>query len=73
MSHSIGYSSLGASHQPTLRPIRTQGDQPGPFWCAAIDTRWSKTMKNQVVAAALVSGPGVRRTWRFYSQTYRDS
>ena len=73
MSHSVGHSYFGASHQPALRPIRTQGDRPGPFWCAVADTRWSRTMKNHTVVAALVCGPGVPRMWRFYSQTRRDS
>jgi hypothetical protein len=68
MPHSIGYSYFGVSHRTTPRPIRAPAGWPCPFWCDVIDTPWSKTMRDQIVAATLVSGPGVPRTWRFYSR-----
>jgi hypothetical protein len=69
MSHSIGYSHFRASHRITLRSIRAPACRPCPFWCDVVDTPWSRTMRDHVVAATLVSGPGVPRTWRFYSRT----
>ena len=69
MSHPVRYSYFGASHLLTRRPIRPPGSPPRPFWCEVTDTPWTKTMKNQIVAATLVSGPGVARTWRFCSQS----
>jgi hypothetical protein len=73
MWYSVSYSHFGAAHLRTPRPIRAPGGRPSPFWCDVSDTPWSKTMRNHVVAATLVSGPGVPRTWRFYSQAHRDS
>jgi hypothetical protein len=69
MAQSIRHSHIGASHWSTVRLIRTPVDRPCPFWCDVVDTPWSKTLRNHNVAAALVSGPGVPRTWRFCSQT----
>jgi hypothetical protein len=68
MSESVSRSHLGASHWSTLRPNRAPAHRPCPFWCDVADTPWSKTLRNHNVDAALVSGPGVRRTWRFSSQ-----
>jgi hypothetical protein len=73
MLHSISRSYFGASHQPTPRSIRAPGGRTYPFWCDVMDTPWSRTMRNHIVAAALVSGPGVPRTWRFHCRTYRDN
>jgi hypothetical protein len=73
MSHSIGYSHFGASHRPKLRPIPSSAGRTCPFWCDVMDTPWSKAMRDHIVAAGLVCGPGVRRAWRFYSRTYRGT
>jgi hypothetical protein len=73
MSHSISYSHFGASRRAALHAIRAPSARPYPFWCDVIDTPWLKTMRNHIVSATLVSGPGVPRTWRFYSQAYRNS
>jgi hypothetical protein len=69
MSHSIGYSHFGASFRRKPRPIPSSVGRHLPFWCDVVDTPWSKAMRDQIVAAALVCGPGVRRAWRFYSRT----
>ena len=73
MSHSFSHSHLSILRRSTLRPVRAPNSHPRPFWCDVIDTPWSQTMRTHIVAAALVSGPGVPRTWRFYSQTQFDS
>jgi hypothetical protein len=67
MSISIHYSPFSASREPTLLSTRAQADRAGPFWCRVTETPWSKTMRKQTVATALVSGPGVSRSWRFYA------
>jgi hypothetical protein len=64
MSHSISYSAHRIS--PPLRPIRAPRGPPCPFWCDVTGTPWSRTMRNHIVAASLLSGPGVPRTWRFH-------
>ena len=69
MPHSVSYSHLGTAHRSTLRPTRAPGGRRCPFWCDTVDTPWSKALRNHNVVAALVSGPGVPRTWRFYSPT----
>jgi hypothetical protein len=69
MSHSIAHLHFGVSHRTTRRPISTPAGGLCPFWCDVIDTPWSKTMRDHAVSATLVSGPGVPRTWRFYSRT----
>jgi hypothetical protein len=68
MSQSISHSHFDASHLPAVRPTRTPYGQPRRFWCDLKDSPWSKTMRSQIAAAALVSGPGASRTWRFYSR-----
>jgi hypothetical protein len=73
MRHSISYLQLSGSCRYTPRPIRASGGRPCPFWCDVIDTRWSKAMRNHIVAAGLACGTGVPRTWRFYSQFQCDS
>jgi hypothetical protein len=70
MSHSLSYPQSGALHERTYAPVRARGARP--FWCDVIDTRWAKAMKSHVVAATLLSGTGVQRTWRFYSRTRRN-
>jgi hypothetical protein len=67
MSHSISWPQSGAPCRSTLRLVRVPGGRPSPFWCDVIDTPWSKVMRDHIVAAALVCGPGVPRTWRFHS------
>jgi hypothetical protein len=67
MSISIRYSPFSASREPTLLSTRAQTGRPGLFWCRATETSWSKTLRKQTVAATLVSGPGVSRSWRFYA------
>ena len=63
MSYSVSTSSSGAA----LRPIWAPGNRCHPSWFGRTDTRWSNTMRNQKVAAALASGPGMPRMWRFCS------
>ena len=67
MSISIRYSPFSASREPTLLSTRAQAGRPGLFWCRVTETPWSKTVRKQTVAATLVSGPGVSRSWRFYA------
>lgn len=73
MLHSIGNAYFGASHRSALSTNRTPGGRPGPFWGDVSVTPWSNTMRNHAVSAALVSGPGVLRMWRFYSKMYWDN
>jgi hypothetical protein len=61
MSHSLTYPRFGTLHQRMSSPVSAVGARP--FWCEVIATRWSNAMKSHVVAATLLSGPGVRRTW----------
>ena len=67
MSISLRYSPFSASREPTLLSTRAQTGDPSPFWCRVTETPWSKTVRKQTVAATLVSGPGVSRSWRFYA------
>lgn len=70
MSHSTGYSRFGTRYQARVHSIRPPDGRPSAYWCDVIDTPWSSTMRNQTVGATLVCGPGVPRTWRFYSQIH---
>jgi hypothetical protein len=67
MSNLIAYSRCGASRETTPRLAHAYAGRTSPFWCDVTETPWSKTMRNHIVAAGLVSGQGVPRTWRFYS------
>ena len=69
MSPSIHQWHVAATPQPTLRLFR--GRNPVFFWSDVIDTPWLKTMRSQIIAATLVSGPSELRTWRFHSPTPR--
>jgi hypothetical protein len=67
MSNPIAYSRFGASRQTVPRLAHVSTGRTSSFWCEVADTQWSKTMRNHVVAAGLVSGQGAPRTWGFYS------
>jgi hypothetical protein len=65
MLNSNALSYRAARHSPRLRPIRTLTSQVQPLWCGVCNTPWLNAMHMQVATAALVSGPGCARAWRF--------
>jgi hypothetical protein len=55
----------GADFHPTLRLLGGTTFHPCRLWFDDQDTRWSKTMRSQLAAAAHVDGRGVVRAWQF--------
>ena len=65
MLNSNALSYRAAQHSPRLRLVRTLTPQVQPLWYSVCNTPWLTTMHVQVATAALVSGPGSARAWRF--------